>query len=273
MVSNGKEDNTLQLNGGMKMIKLDFQIYNECRGSHVHETYSQILIPLKATLGISIGDTVYDVTPQGLCYIPPGMMHQCQFFGNLLVINIPRDMIDKKDTGILSYPLIIQMRSQMMGLVQLIQAEIEHNPDSKAVYHLYNYLHSKLIENSSTASVHYISQHYDQPITVAQLAKLENYNPTYFNDWFKQQTGFPPSHYLRYVRISKAKEFLETTEFSIMEIASMVGYSSNSTLTRAFHEVTGITPKAYRSGTTLGKNVRMGKKRKTSSTVGHSLPC
>lgn len=235
------------------MIKVDFQIYNECNGRHSHDSYSQIMIPLKATLGICIGDMLYDVKPQGLCYIPPGMIHQCQFFGNLLVINIPRDMIDKKDAGILSYPLITQMHFQMMELVRLIQAELEHNPDSKAVHHLYNYLYSKLIENSPAASVRYISQHYDQPLTVAQLARLENYNPTYFNDWFKQQTGFSPSNYLRYVRISKAKELLETTEFSVMEIAAMVGYSSNSTLTRAFHEMTGITPKKYRSEIMLGQ--------------------
>lgn len=235
------------------MIKLDFRIYNECRGGHIHDTYSQILIPLKEILGIYIGDMFYDVLPQGLCYIPPGMMHQCQFVGGLLVINIPEDMIDKRDVGVLSYPLIIQMQNQMVELVHIIQTEIEQNPNSKAVYYLYNYLFSKLVENSSTASVRYISQYYDQPITVAQLAKLENYNPTYFNDWFKQQTGFSPNHYLRYVRISKAKEFLETTDYSIMEIAAMVGYSSNSTLTRAFHEVTGITPKAYRAEISLAK--------------------
>lgn len=235
------------------MVKLDFRIYGECRASHTHELYSQIMVPLQTTLGIRIGDTPYDVAPQELCYIPPGMLHQCQFAGDLLVINVPRDMIDKKDMSMLSCPLIVRLRSEMAGLFRLIQAEIEHDPDSKAVYHLYNYLYSKLIEHGSTASMRYISRHYDQPITVSQLARLENYNPTYFNDWFKQQTGFPPSHYLRYVRIGKAKELLETTDFSIMEIAAMVGYSSNSTLTRAFHEVTGITPKEYRSATALGK--------------------
>ena len=234
------------------MSKPVFQIYSECLGGHVHESYSQILIPLKEALGISIGDTAYDVEPQGLCYIPPGMMHQCQFFGRLLVINIPRDMIEKKDAAILAYPLIlVQMRAQIAGLVQLIQAEIQENPNSKAVYHLYQYLYSKLTENSSIASVRYINEYYDQPITVTQLAELENYNPTYFNDWFKQHTGFAPNHYLRYVRIRKAKELLDTTGFSIMEIALMVGYSSNSTLTRAFHEVTGLTPKEYRAEMTL----------------------
>ncbi|MGL6201815.1 MAG: AraC family transcriptional regulator [Lachnospiraceae bacterium] len=235
------------------MNKVDFQVYNECKGSHSHELYSQIMIPLKKTLGISIGDMIYEVQPLGVCYIPPRMLHQCQFFGDLLVINIPRDMIDKKDTGIMSYPMIIQMQSQIMELVRLIRNEIECNPEGKAVYHLYNYLYSKLIENSHTASVRYISQHYDQPITVTELAKLENYNPTYFNDWFKMQTGFSPSDYLRHVRISKAKELLETTNYTIMEVAIMVGYSSNSTLTRAFHEITGTTPKKYRAELTLCK--------------------
>ena len=38
-----------------------------------------------------------------------------------------------------------------------------------------------------------------------------------------------------------------------MEIAVMVGYSSNSTFTRAFHSITGMTPKAYRSCSALGR--------------------
>jgi len=230
------------------MNRLNFHFCSECRCQHIHD-HPQIIMPLEETLRISIGDGEYDVTPQELCFIPPAMLHQCQFFSSLQVINIPQSMIDKKDMGILSYPLIVPLREQMMQLINLIRAEIEQSPDSKAVHHLYSYLYCKLIENCSTASMRYISENYDQPITVTQLAELENYNVTYFNDWFKQQTGFPPNLYLRNVRISKAKELLETTGFSIMEIAAMVGYSSNSTLTRAFHSLTGTTPKEYRDHT------------------------
>jgi len=32
----------------------------------------------------------------------------------------------------------------------------------------------------------------------------------------------------------------------MMDIAIMVGYSSNSTFTRAFHSITGMTPKLFR---------------------------
>lgn len=69
---------------------------------------------------------------------------------------------------------------------------------------------------------------------------------TYYNGWFKQITGVSPSLYLRYLRINKAKELLETTDYDIIDIAVMVGYSSNSTFTRAFHDVTGVSPNAYR---------------------------
>ena len=79
-----------------------------------------------------------------------------------------------------------------------------------------------------------------------QLAEIENYNATYYSDWFKQQTGVSPSMYLRCLRITRAKELLEDTKYTVMDIAVMVGYSSNSTFTRAFHSVVGMTPKEYR---------------------------
>jgi AraC-like DNA-binding protein len=224
---------------------LNFNIYNECRGEHSHDD-PQILVPLEATMHILIGTAEYDVTPQELCLIPPDIRHQCNFLSKLLVINIPREALDRMKSGCMSYPLIIPIRNQITQLVELIQAELNQDPNSKSVHYLYSYLYNKLMESCSISSIRYISDHYDEPITVQQLADMENYNVTYYNDWFKEQTGFPPNLYLRYVRISKAKELLAETDFSVMEIAVMVGYSSNSTLTRAFHSLTGMTPKEYR---------------------------
>ena len=93
--------------------------------------------------------------------------------------------------------MIVSMRGQIVQLVELIQAEIRQNADSKAVRYLYSYLYSKLLENCAAPSIRYIAEHYDLPITVNQLAEMESYNVTYYNDWFKQQTGCSPSLYLR----------------------------------------------------------------------------
>ena len=225
--------------------KLDIQVYHECMGMHDH-TYPQILVPLQGAMTISIGETDYQVTPQELSFVPSGMAHQCNYRGKLLVINLVGELTEKQDMVLLSYPLIVSMKGQIIQLVELIQQELKQNPQSKTVRYLYSYLYGKLIENCAAPSIRYIAEHYDMPITVNQLAEIENYNATYYSDWFKQQTGVSPSMYLRYIRINRAKELLEETDYTVMDIAVMVGYSSNSTFTRAFHSVTGMTPKEYR---------------------------
>ncbi len=225
--------------------KLDIQVYHECMGMHDH-TYPQILVPLQGAMTISIGETDYQVTPQELSFVPAGMAHQCNYRGKLLVLNLVGELTEKQDMVLLSYPLIVSMKGQIIQLVELIQQELRQNPQSKTVRYLYSYLYGKLIENCAAPSIRYIAEHYDMPITVNQLAEIENYNATYYSDWFKQQTGVSPSMYLRYIRINRAKELLEETDYTVMDIAVMVGYSSNSTFTRAFHSVAGMTPKEYR---------------------------
>ena len=225
--------------------KVDICLFQECNGEHSH-SYPQILVPLQETMRIHVGAFQYEVTQQELCFIPVGMAHRCNYRGRLLAINLSEQLPDGRDAVLLSNPMIFSMRGQVTQLVDLIQAELRHDPESKCVNYLYNYLYSKLIENSAAPSIRYIGEHYDLPITVNQLAEMERYNVTYYNNWFKQQTGFSPSLYLRRIRVDRAKELLEETSFSVMEIAVMVGYSSNATFTRAFHSITGVTPKAYR---------------------------
>ena len=225
--------------------QMDIHIFHECSGAHSHD-YPQIMVPLEAAMKIQVGEAEFEVTPQELCFIPAGMVHQCNYLGRLLTLDLSEGVAEKQEMLMLSYPLIVSMRGQIMQLVELIQAELKQNPNSHSVRYLYHYLYSKLIESCTAPSIRYISECYSLPITVGELAKIESYNVTYYTDWFKQQTGFSPSFYLRCIRINKAKELLENTSFSVMEIAVMVGYSSNSTFTRAFHNITGMTPKAYR---------------------------
>ena len=225
---------------------LNFHFYHECYGEHGHE-YPLILIPLEQTLHIWIGAEEYDVTPKELCFIPCGLLHRCNFSGSLLVINISRKALEREASVLFSELLILPIRDQITQLDDLIQEELKQNPKSKSVHYLYNYLYSKLLENCTAPSIRYISECYHLPITIDQLARIESYNVTYYCDWFKQKTGLPPGLYLRNIRISHAKELLRNTNFSVMEIAVMVGYSSNSTFTRAFRNITGMPPKDYRS--------------------------
>ena len=224
---------------------LSIQIFHECMGEHTH-TYPQILVPMQEAMRIKAGGEAFDVRLQELFFVPAGTLHQCNYRGRLLVINLPAEVLDNKEVAALTSPTVIAMQGQITQLVELIQAELRQDARSKSVRYLYSYLYSKLCENCAAPSIRYIGEHYDLPITVNQLAEMERYNVTYYNDWFKQQTGCSPSLYLRHIRVNRAKELLVETNFSVMEIAVMVGYSSNSTFTRAFHSITGMTPKAFR---------------------------
>ena len=225
--------------------KMDIRVFHECNGMHTH-TYPQIFAPIGQSMEICIGEEEYLVAENALCYIPADTKHECSFCGQLLVINLHDHMLREQNTALLNCPLVIALQGRLLQLVSLIQEELRQEPNSSSIRYLYSYLYSKLIENCAVPSIRYINEHYDLPITVSQLAEMENYSVTYYNGWFKQITGVSPSLYLRYLRINKAKELLETTDYDIIDIAVMVGYSSNSTFTRAFHDVTGVSPNAYR---------------------------
>ena len=218
-------------------------VFKECRGEHTH-AYPQVLVPLEKSMDIIIENIAYNVTPQKLCLIPQGMRHECDYYGKILALNFEETPNEK---AMIANPLIVSMQGQIMQLVSLIQTELKQSPESKAVGFLYNYLYSKLLENQELPSVQYIYEHYNMPLTVNTLAKIEAYNVSYYNDWFKQQTGTTPGHYLRRIRVEKAKELLKETSFSVTDIAVTVGYSSNSTFTRAFRSVTGMAPNTYRT--------------------------
>ena len=134
--------------------KLDIQEFRECSGEHSHG-YPQILVPLQQSMSIQVGEEEYDVTCQELCFVPAGMDHQCSYRGRLLAINLSQ--VDDKDAALLSRPIIVSMRGQIMQLVELIQAELRQNPESKSVRYLYSYLYSKLLENCAAPSIRYIS--------------------------------------------------------------------------------------------------------------------
>lgn len=58
----------------------------------------------------------------------------------------------------------------------------------------------------------------------------------------KPLIGFSPAHYIRYVRLQKAKEYLEKGDGNIGDVAFNVGFVSQSHFTRAFKEQFGFNP-------------------------------
>lgn len=107
--------------------------------------------------------------------------------------------------------------------------------------------------NPNTASQDKISlvtnhlfQHYQQPITIQQMAQLTNMTPTSFCRWFKQSTGCSFVTYLNATRIEKACQLLFQSQDPIAHISFQTGFETVSHFNRTFKKIKGVTPRAYR---------------------------
>jgi len=92
-----------------------------------------------------------------------------------------------------------------------------------------------------------IHTRYAEPLSREDIARHVGINADYLTDCFRQELSITPMTYLRRYRIRQARELLETTDFSIMQVALEVGFSESAHFTRTFQREVGMTPRAYRS--------------------------
>jgi transcriptional regulator GlxA family with amidase domain len=63
---------------------------------------------------------------------------------------------------------------------------------------------------------------------------------------FRDQTGTTPLRWLQRSRIHKAQNLLETTSYSVEQIALQVGFGSPTSFRDLFKRLVGTNPQAYR---------------------------
>lgn len=93
----------------------------------------------------------------------------------------------------------------------------------------------------------YLREHYQQEdLSLNHVAEALNVSVSYLAVLFKQETGQNFSAHLLTLRMEKAKELLRTTQYSVAEIAELVGYNSTPYFTVRFKKYTGVPPGSYR---------------------------
>lgn len=95
-------------------------------------------------------------------------------------------------------------------------------------------------------AIDYIKNNYSQGITVNDIADYLALNRSYLYTVFKKSLNISPKAFLTKFRISRAKEQLTLTDFSIEYIAHSCGYKSALNFEKAFKQETGGTPSKYR---------------------------
>lgn len=92
----------------------------------------------------------------------------------------------------------------------------------------------------------YIQQHFRENISRDQIAAVAFITPNYLSKRFSSEMGMNIREYVNQLRIEEAKRLLLTTDDSISEIASMVGYDNISYFSTVFKKLCGASPADWR---------------------------
>lgn len=92
----------------------------------------------------------------------------------------------------------------------------------------------------------YLERHYQDPITIPQIADHVGLSSVYLTKLFKLSTGKTLSEYLNYYRNQQSLHLLTQTENTVNEISAKVGYSDVRSYIRFFKKFYQMTPGEYR---------------------------
>lgn len=105
------------------------------------------------------------------------------------------------------------------------------------------------VQNEMEAAVRYFTEHYNEDIVIDEYAAGMHRSTVWFIRSFKQYTGITPMQYIISVRLSNAQRLLESTQYNVTEVASIVGYDNPLYFSRLFKKQTGVAPSEYKKNT------------------------
>ena len=106
------------------------------------------------------------------------------------------------------------------------------------------YRSSKALQRLSPIT-EYIKKHYAEDISLQSLAQLFGYSIEHLSRMFQKYAQINYKSYLSGIRLEHAVEEMETSDKTIGEIATEVGFSDSRAMSKAFQKKYGMLPSEY----------------------------
>ncbi len=239
--------------------------------SHFHRHY-EIYYLIKGRRRYIIENTIYDIQAGDIILIPPMLMHQTQ--------RIPetdqKEIHERMLFTVNEVPEILKPAFKQYfyrpsaeikeNIKMLIDESIkEGNKDAQSQFlHKLN-IHKillmllrmnkqetiiqqlserdRLMQNAAC----YIKEHCHNHLTLKEIADKMGFTPEYFSTVFKTAMGLNFVDYLNNMRIAKAIQYLNQTDYPISVISEKSGFNDSNYFAIVFKKIVGISPRSYRN--------------------------
>lgn len=116
------------------------------------------------------------------------------------------------------------------------------------------YSRTRMIDNTKATHrqiyydiVDYVKLNASKNLKVADIACHFGYNQKYLSHLFASITGIPLKQFILSTKVDAANFMLTDTNKSVSQIAGELGFLDNHNFSRAYKNVTGLTPSEYRN--------------------------
>ena len=93
----------------------------------------------------------------------------------------------------------------------------------------------------------FIDQHFREPITVRQLARIARMSDSTLMRAFRRVLGRSPVAHVIRVRVLRAAELLQRGDVRVTEAAFACGFGDSNYFSRQFRKIVGVSPRAFRA--------------------------
>jgi len=218
------------------------------------ERSAENLRELRARLGTSTGDRAGLLVPRFDRYIEAVLVH-CGYRLESTRAHL--------DAGLerIAEPLLARGSLDKKGYQELLTSMDRTFEDARTVADLVGaYRHcvadlERIVKGPTVArqdrgtrrAAHFVREHIGEPLGLTQVARVAGYAPGYFSKLFKRDEGIPFEHYVRNLRLGRAKQMLTETNLSVEQVQELCGFTTRTYFHRVFKKAMGVTPAAFRT--------------------------
>lgn len=261
--------------GEFRIERMKSRIPWDMRDAHTHN-YHEIYYLLSGTRRYFIGHKMYNVEEGDLIVVPRGCLHWAnrrgageydryvvyfseEFFAPVSSVLTAEERERFFHLGCVRIPppfqktmrrffeAMEQEQGKKDGCTRLVQSCALGNIAALALRYGVGRGNDSAEKSEKIQEVaKYISENFNQEITLRSAAAMAYMEETYFSKQFKKLTGLRFYEYVLQIRMQQAAELLRNSSLPVGKIAELCGYSSGNYFGDAFRRLNGVSPTQFR---------------------------